>query len=268
VVDPVLIRQLTESMLEKSPLHFPKLSSHPTGKSFCPLIGVETGSVRMAKQVMPSKAVPFSIDDWPSVVIQGLTVLNANNWFPALTLMVGNPGETDDDVKATLDMLGEIERRGLFGYFIPSIFTPLQDTRMEKQTGVTQTKQLTPLQWQLIMKCWKMNVAPALRTWWGPPLWRVGALALWLFRLRKTNGPNFTWPLQLFAGTIPEKLLAKMGKIYVPQPIKVKTRKELLASIRPKQWKYLREDTGDMPDEYVPTSEEAQEAQELVVLKS
>ncbi len=105
VVDPVLIKQMTDMMIEKSPLHFKPLSSHPLGKSFVPLIGVETGSVRMAKKIMPSKAVPFSIDDWPSIVVQGLTVLNRNNWFPAMTLMVGNPGETDDDVKATIDLL-------------------------------------------------------------------------------------------------------------------------------------------------------------------
>ena len=32
--------------------------------------------------VMPSKGVPFPIDEWPSVVINGLTILNRNNWFP------------------------------------------------------------------------------------------------------------------------------------------------------------------------------------------
>jgi hypothetical protein len=26
----------------------------------------------MAKQIMPSKGVPFPIEDWPSVVVQGL----------------------------------------------------------------------------------------------------------------------------------------------------------------------------------------------------
>ena len=59
----------------------------------------------MAKQVMPSKGVPFKIEDWQSVVINGLEVLNRNNWFPMLTLMVGNPGETDEDVMATLDLI-------------------------------------------------------------------------------------------------------------------------------------------------------------------
>jgi tRNA A37 methylthiotransferase MiaB len=84
--------------------------------------------------------------------------LNANNWFPAMTLIVGNPDETDEDVKATLDLIYEVERRGLFAFFIPSIFTPLHDTRMEMKTGVTETMQLSPLQWQLMMKCWKMNL--------------------------------------------------------------------------------------------------------------
>ena len=77
-----------------------------------------------------------------------------------MTLMVGNPGETDDDVRATLDLVYEMERRGLFAFLVPSIFTPLHDTRMAKQEGISQTRQLRPLQWQLMMKCWKMNLRP------------------------------------------------------------------------------------------------------------
>jgi radical SAM superfamily enzyme YgiQ (UPF0313 family) len=59
----------------------------------------------MAKQIMSSKGVPFSIEDWPSVVLEGLRVLNENNWFPAMTLIVGNPGETDHDVMETIDLV-------------------------------------------------------------------------------------------------------------------------------------------------------------------
>src|SRR5205814_2331175 len=80
VVDPELIRQLSEVLLPKSPMHLPLLSSHPQKKALIPLIGLETGSVRMARQIMPSKGVPFSIDDWPSVVLEGLHVANQNNW--------------------------------------------------------------------------------------------------------------------------------------------------------------------------------------------
>jgi hypothetical protein len=252
VVDPVLIRKLSDLLLDKSPIHLRHLSSHPKHKALVPLIGLETGSVRMAKQIMPSKGVPFPIDDWPSVVVQGLTVLNQNNWFPAMTLMVGNPGETDEDCRATLDLIYEVERRGLFAFFIPSIFTPLHDTRMEQQKGVTETRDLTPIQWQLIMKCWKMNLRPGQESWWAPTIWRLGALGLWASRLRKLNGPGFTWPLFMFANAVPEAVMARLGKIHVGRPMKIKSRKELLTAIKPHMWQHLPADAGDLPDEYRP----------------
>ncbi len=244
VVDPELIRQLSEVLLEKSPIHLPRISRHPKKKILSPLIGLETGSVRLARQIMPSKGVPFSIDDWPSVVLEGLRILNENNWFPTMTLMVGNPGETDDDVRATLDLVYEIERRGLFAFMVPSIFTPLHDTRMERKKGVTETKHLSKLQWQLLMKCWKMNLRPGQQSWWGPLVWRLGSLILWLVRLRRLNGPHFTWPLFLFAGAIPEKWMGKWNKIYIGRPFQSKSRAELIESLRPNHRAFVREDVA------------------------
>jgi radical SAM superfamily enzyme YgiQ (UPF0313 family) len=248
VVDPILIRELSDLLLPKSPIHFPYLSSHPQKNALIPLIGLETGSVRMAKQIMPSKAVPFSIEDWPSIILEGLRILNENNWFPAMTLIVGSPGETDEDVKATLDLVYEMERRHVFAFLIPSIFTPLHDTRMAEKQGVTETRQLSPLQWQLMMKCWKMNVRPGNYSWWAPTVWRLGALIMWLIKLRKLNGPNFKYPMFMFSGAIPEKMLERMGKIYIGKPLKTKTRRELIASVRPSYWRYFRPDNGDLPE--------------------
>ncbi len=252
VVDPLLIKKLSEKILDKSPIHLPYLSTHPKKKALCPLIGLETGSVSMARKIMPGKGIPFQTEDWPSVFIEGLRVLNENNWFPAVTLMIGNPGETDEDSKATLDLIYEVERRGLFAFFIPSIFTPLHDTRMQDKKGVTETQQLSPLQWQLMMKCWKMNLRPGQYSWWAPMAWRGGAIGLWAWKLRKINGKNFTWPLLMFASLLPEKVMAKLGKIYYGQPLKTKSRKELLVTIRPNQQRFLRADNGDLPDGWQP----------------
>ena len=202
----------------------------------------------MAKSIMASKGVPFSIDDWPSVVLEGLRVLNENNWFPVMTLIVGSPGETDNDVEETLDLVYEMERRKLFAFLVPSIFTPLHDTRMEKKEGVTETQKLTPRQWQLLMKCWKLNLRPGQYSWWGPMAWRIGSLAMWLMKLRKINGPNFTWPLFMFSGAISEKTLARFGKIYLGKPMKTKTRKELIRAVRPNYWPFFRADNGDIPE--------------------
>jgi radical SAM superfamily enzyme YgiQ (UPF0313 family) len=248
VVDPVLIQSLSGLLLDKSPIRLPYLSKHPEHRALVPLIGLETGSVRLAKQIMPSKGVPFQIEDWPSVIVNGLKILNEHSWYPAMTLIIGSPGETDEDTQATLDLIYEVERRGLFAFFIPSVFTPLHDTRLEHAMGVTETKQLTPLQWQLMMKCWKMNLRPGEMSWWGPTAWRVGAILLWLYKLRKLNGPNFTWPLFMFASAFPESLMARLGKLYAPRPLAIKTRKELLETVRPNHRRFLRADTGDLPE--------------------
>jgi radical SAM superfamily enzyme YgiQ (UPF0313 family) len=250
VVDPILITELSKLLLDKSPIHLPLVSTHSKKKALSPLIGLETGSIRMAKQIMPGKAAPFPIDEWPSVFIQGLSIMNRNNWFPVATLMIGNPGEEDADVKATIDLIYEAEHRGLFAFFVPSIFTPLHDTRMAKKEGVTDTRQLTPLQWQLMMKCWKMNLRVAEFRWWAPYVWRLGALGLWLWRLRKLNGPSFTWPLLQFSSALPENLMGRMGKIYPGKQLRIKSRKELLELVSPHHWKHIRPDTGDMPTSF------------------
>lgn len=197
----------------------------------------------MAKKVMPAKAVPFKIEDWPSIVIRGLEILNRNNWFPVMTLMVGNPGETDEDVKATLDLVYEMQKRNLFAFLVPSIFTPLEGTRMENEKGTSRTIELTPLQWQLIMRCWKMNLVPGSSKWWAPYLYRAGSLFLWVTRLRKTNGPNFFWPLMNFAGVGPENWILKLGNLYSGRCVPVKKRSELLATIRSSRRRFIRLDT-------------------------
>jgi hypothetical protein len=182
---------------------------------------------------MAGKALPFDIDDWPHIVLNGLEILNRNNWFPVCTLIVGSPGETDDDSRATLDLLYEAERRGLHCMWVPSIFTPLVRTRMAGGEGVRETQHLSKLQWQVIMKAWAVASRIGLQTTWGKVTFGLGALAVWAGRLRRVNGPNFTWPLVQFSGLVPERWLEGAGAIYRGRPLPRRTRDDLMATIRP-----------------------------------
>jgi hypothetical protein len=47
---------------------------------------IETGSVRVARQIMAGSAWPFYIKDWPHIVLNGLETLNRTNW-PVCTLI-------------------------------------------------------------------------------------------------------------------------------------------------------------------------------------
>jgi radical SAM superfamily enzyme YgiQ (UPF0313 family) len=233
LVDPDLIRELSDILLDKSPIRLKGVSTHPEQRALAPLIGIETGSVRIARKIMAGKSLPFDVKDWPHVVLEGLEVLNRNNWFPVCTLIVGSPGETDEDSQATLDMLYEAERRGLYAMWVPSIFTPLKDTRMENAEGVRETAQLTKLQWQVIMKAWRIASSIGLQSTWGKVSFGLGSIVLWAMRLRRVNGPNFTWPLFQFSKVVPEDWMHRTGKLYEGKPIARVTREELLAGIRP-----------------------------------
>lgn len=233
LVDPDLIEELSDILLEKSPIRLKAVSSHPDGRALAPLIGIETGSVRIAKKIMAGKSLPFDVKNWPDVVLEGLAVLNRNNWFPVCTLIVGSPDETDEDSMATLDMLYEAERRGLYCMWVPSIFTPLQKTRMENADGVRETQQLSKLQWQVIMKAWRLASSIGLQSTWGKVSFGLGSLVVWATRLRRVNGPNFTWPLVQFSKTVPESWLHNSGKLYGGKPLPRVSRDDLLSQIRP-----------------------------------
>jgi hypothetical protein len=56
--------------------------------------------------------------------------------------------------------------------------------------------------------------------------------------------------LLMFTSSLPERLMERMGKIYRGRPLAVKSRKELLASIKPQHWRHLREDNGDLPERW------------------
>jgi radical SAM superfamily enzyme YgiQ (UPF0313 family) len=233
LVDPDLIAELSAMLLDRSPIRLKAASTHPEHRALAPLIGIETGSVRIARQIMAGKALPFDIKHWPHVVLNGLEILNRQNWFPVCTLIVGSPGETDEDSMATLDLLYEVERRGLHCMWVPSIFTPLVNTRMERGEGVRETQHLSKLQWQVIMKAWAIASRIGLQTTWGKLSFGAGALMLWAARLRRVNGANFTWPLVQFSGAVPERWLERTGRIYAGRPLARVTRDDLLATIRP-----------------------------------
>ena len=52
----------------------------------------------------------------------------------------------------------------------------------------------------------------------------------------------------MFASALPESLMAGIGKIHKPRPLAIKTRKELLTTIKPQHRRFLRADNGETPE--------------------
>jgi radical SAM superfamily enzyme YgiQ (UPF0313 family) len=208
LVNPHLIRELSRILLPKGTLKNPS-STHPQKTFLAPLIGIETGSPRLAQLHMPGKALPFDIQDWQEIVVEGIDILNRNNWFPVCTFIVGLPDETPDDVRQSLDLLARLRKHKVF--YVPSVFTPLADTRTAAGKPL-KPRELSALQWEFILTAWKQSYDFSVTSRRADFAWRMGTRAFYYLRGRWIHGPQFKYPALRFAGVSETKL---RGHLYL-----------------------------------------------------
>jgi radical SAM superfamily enzyme YgiQ (UPF0313 family) len=206
VRDPRLIGEL-ELAVDKS-LDQHRASTHPDQRYQHMFIGLETGSQRLFNQYMKGKAYPFRAAQWPEVILKGMEILNRHNWFPICTFILGLPGETRQDTQDSLDLLYAL--KDAKWCVIPTLFVPLEDTRMENQASA-KLFDLTDLQWEFFFTCWRYNL----------DFWRGGSVQ-WRFNMgipfyyyllgRKLFGSDIKYPL-FRLGHFPEWFLRR--KLYL-----------------------------------------------------
>lgn len=202
LVNPHLIKELSRILLRKSVLRNPA-STDPDKTFVSPLIGIETGSARLAALTMAGKALPFDVRDWPDIVVEGIQILNRNNWFPVCTFIVGLPGETDEDMKQSLDLLHRLKKNKVL--YVPSIFTPLEETRMADGHAL-KSRELTKLQWEFILTAWRQSLDFAVVRTRSNLAWKLGMFGFYYGRGRWVHGPQFKYPAMRFAGLSERKL--------------------------------------------------------------
>ncbi len=111
-------------------------------------VGIETGSSKVAKRIMPAKAHPFKAEDWHDVVCNGMGLMHDNKLVPACTLIVGLPDEQEDDINKTMDLIDDL--KGMRSLIVPLFFVPLG--RLKNKDWFTETKLIEPHR-QLLIQC-------------------------------------------------------------------------------------------------------------------
>jgi len=86
-------------------------------------VGIETGSVRLAKEIMPAKSAPYKVDEYPETVEQAFKIMHENKIIPAGTMIVGLPEETEDDVYKTIELVDNL--RSYRSILVPMFFVPM-----------------------------------------------------------------------------------------------------------------------------------------------
>ncbi|MEZ0289753.1 MAG: radical SAM protein [Sulfolobales archaeon] len=97
-------------------------------------VGIETGSVRLAKIIMPAKAAPYRPEQYPEIVEEAFSIMHDHNIIPAATFILGLPGETPEDVEATIELIRRL--RPYRSLIVPMIFVPMGVLRRDKESGI------------------------------------------------------------------------------------------------------------------------------------
>jgi len=194
--DKNLLEELTPILIEKTKWN-PQTSPGYKKPFISVEMGIETGSVRLMQKHMKGKALPYSVDNWPELVVDAIGKLNDHDWWPLCTIMTGQPDETEEDVLATIDLIDDLRAHNAKMFYTPVLFIPLQEAVLSG-CNRTNLSNLTELQWEVISKCWRNNIdfwAPGMQKIVGP----VFFFAHW-FYARWKHGKKSTRPVMRLAG--------------------------------------------------------------------
>ena len=205
IYDKRILDELTPILIEKTKWH-PGTSKLYKKPFISVEVGIETGSVRLMNKYMKGKALPFSVNNWKELVIEGIGIMNDYDWWPLCTIMTGQPEETEDDVRATLDLIDDLRNHNAKMFYTPVLFIPLKEAMLGSHKR-SNLDNLSQLQWEVLSRCWKNNM-----DFWTPNMkWVYGSiffLSHWMY-YRWKHGKKATIPMMHLAG-IP--LYSKLDK--------------------------------------------------------
>jgi radical SAM superfamily enzyme YgiQ (UPF0313 family) len=126
-------------------------------------MGIETASPRLLAASCPSKAAPFSADDWPDLVRDAVDRMMRTGFFPVLSIVLGLPGETPDDVTRTLHLVRELTAKRAVVF--PIFYEPVRHAP-DGGDMPFRLAAMTPEHLELYIACYENNFRWIPRLYW------------------------------------------------------------------------------------------------------
>jgi len=205
VYDKKIVEEIAPALVEKSRWLW-------RGKHCASIeVGIETGSVQLMKKYMHGKMLPYEPEQWQDIVVQAIGTLNDNDIYPLATLVLGLPGEQEEDILATLELLDRLKNSKIF--YVPLLFTSEEESILKGQRH-KDLKDLNESQWDIISRCWRFNL-----DLWVPELNKVALFASLLTSpyFRWKHGKKIVRPIMKFSGVANPVVSRKLGIECQPQ---------------------------------------------------
>jgi len=158
-------------------------------------VGIETGSPKLFKKHMSGKCKPFEPEEWPSIVLSSLSFMEEQDWVALATILVGLPGETDEDAKQTAKLIENIEDQSLNTFLVPLIFVPLgtcglREAALKSVTDLSETQaEVFALAWEHNIKIWGPDFfnSPAYKSYWARLGFKAASRILYHLKYKRSD---------------------------------------------------------------------------------
>jgi radical SAM superfamily enzyme YgiQ (UPF0313 family) len=82
---------------------------------------IETSSSKLIKRVMDGKVKPFDAERYPEIVKEAIEILNEGGWTVVGTLITKLPGETEEDVIKSIELVDDMKDLDVMIFVLPFI---------------------------------------------------------------------------------------------------------------------------------------------------
>ena len=134
-----------------------EIGRYDSKRSVAPVVGLESGSLKILNKYMRAKAYPWRPEDWWDIIIDATAIMNENYIYPCYTMTIGYPEETEDDVVDSIELVQKIIDHGYIAWIFPLPVIPIGTSRM-KNNPFPAMERLPKNYWDLLYISWKYNL--------------------------------------------------------------------------------------------------------------
>ncbi|MCI2414059.1 MAG: B12-binding domain-containing radical SAM protein [Candidatus Aramenus sp.] len=134
-----------------------EIARYDVDRAAAPVVGLETGSVKIMEKYMSAKAFPWTPREWRDVIIDATGIMNDNYIYPCYTMTIGYPEETEEDLKQSIDLVQSIIDHKFTAWVFPLPVIPISTTYIAKNP-YPKPETLPEDYWDLLYISWKYNL--------------------------------------------------------------------------------------------------------------